>query len=67
MPEEKTLSSFSDWTAASGRSTVRLNGSGSLTLDFGDGAFDVDDLAADDLASALAEGAAAARRRRLPC
>ncbi|GAA3720750.1 hypothetical protein GCM10022224_103460 [Nonomuraea antimicrobica] len=46
---------------ADGRFRVRLNGSGSISVNFGDGEFDVDDLVADALAAALSQ--AAARRR----
>lgn len=51
------------WTVADGRFRIRLNGSGSISLecDFGSSEIDLDDIVADDLASALAQ---AAKRRR---
>lgn len=50
------------WIVADGRFRVRLNGSGSISLNHGDGEIDLDDIVADDLAAALSQ--AAARQRR---
>jgi len=41
------------WTVAGGRFSVRRNGSGGISLDFGDGEFDMDADEAVELAAAL--------------
>lgn len=51
------------WSVADGRFNVRLNGSGSISLDVGDGEIDLDDMVAGALATALSQ--AAERQRDL--